>query len=127
MEGDYMGDYEKMCRDFVEYMGGDINSDEYKFYLMEPFSQHIFNIKIKEIQTLKAQLKEANEVIGFYANEDNWHDCWIDGCAGSEDFFTNIFGDMGGRVGGFRAREYQQKYVTKRTQNEQVGVKNYEY
>lgn len=49
--------------------------------------------------------KKLKECVEFYASEDNWDDCWIDGCPGSEDYFTSIKNDMGSRVGGFCARE----------------------
>lgn len=58
-----------------------------------------------EIEKLRKQNKIMRETLEFYANEDNWEDCWIDGCLGSEDYFTSIKDDMGSRVGGYRARQ----------------------
>lgn len=61
------------------------------------------------IERLEKQNKLLKECVQFYADQDNWDDCWIDGCLGSEDYFTSIKDDMGSRVGGDNARECLKK------------------
>lgn len=62
--------------------------------------------KVKDLEAFK---KETLEVIRFYGDDNSWEDCWIDGCAGSENYFTSIKNDMGGRCGGYKAREFLAK------------------
>ena len=70
------------------------------------------------IDHLEEVIKGLVEGLEFYSNEDNWEDCWVDGCPGKEDYYTTVTGkdlrsikdDMGSRVGGWYSRETLSKY-----------------
>lgn len=80
--------------------------DIFKGARVDDFKKENAELKSR-IKELESELEAEREVVDFYANEENWEDCWIDGCAGSEDYFTSIKSDMGSRVGGHRARARQ--------------------
>lgn len=70
----------------------------------------------KALSTTQTRLKDANEVIGFYADRSNWR------YSGEDRFNNNITfsdssyvftGNQRDKIGGKRAREYQSKYAKK--------------
>ena len=68
-----------------------------------------------KIRSLQSDNKKLKDALMFYADHENWEDCWVDGCPAKEDYFTaikdsdcklpSIKDDMGSRVGGYRARQ----------------------
>lgn len=65
-----MNDYKDYCKKYVEYIGGDINSNEYKSYLTDPFPAQLWKDKAKENEKLKDILfKIYNDKIDVHCNE----------------------------------------------------------
>ena len=63
----------------------------------------------QEIQKLTLRLERAEEVIGFYGNEDHWDYCSHDTVKAmdeSEDYEFKQFGKEMAHVAGKKAREY---------------------
>lgn len=97
--------------DYSEWVDeiNDLRGSFYRASKRVQFQQQKIDRLEKENELLKAELKKERECVDFYANEENWEDCWIDGCAGSEDYFTSIKDDMDSRVGGYRANQRQKE------------------
>ena len=66
-----------------------------------------------EVRNLKAQLKEAEKVIDFYADKNNWLSVQVgygDKIIIKNDLSDHENDDQGDNLGGERAREYKTKY-----------------
>lgn len=75
----------------------------------------VFDADLDQIERLIQQLKEANEVIAFYADKESWHgrlknslDCVP---IQADDKYPSPEDPW--EYGGKRAREYQNKFLTK--------------
>jgi len=77
--------------------------------LKQPTQEELIQQLENDVARLEEENKELMKAVEFYGDDSNWEDCWIDGCMGSEDYFTSIKDDMGARVGGYRAREAKRK------------------
>jgi len=67
---------------------------------------------VKEITKLKEALREAAEVVGFYAEEDNWeefqHISLSKLCIADDDLSSHSYAK---KSGGRRAREFQSRHA----------------
>lgn len=92
--------------------------DDHIFETEEKLSraQESIIYKIKVIKELEARLKEAEEVIDFYGNTKSWQSPSNQGFSHESNSFNEealedmIDNDDDGKVGGKRARAYQEKW-----------------
>lgn len=61
-----MSSYEDYCKKYAGYIDGDINSDKYNNYLIDPFPNQIWKDKTKEIEKLQKQNEIMREALKQY-------------------------------------------------------------
>jgi hypothetical protein len=64
----------------------------------------------RENEKLQARLEEAEKVIEFYGDKHNWESEYHGYVIDDQINPTDLEIDSNGKIGGKRAREYQQKY-----------------